>query len=293
MRKYHPLLLEPCFPVILNLLIHSDVEPERYNWHGSDKSLALLKGQPYCPYSYLVVWPQKHSLLLFFYCYQAVCYHWIQPYCLIIKHPHVLTLRAQSYPDEQDFSSQNTFLCGSWHGSFRTQSWRKSRSLGLLFLLPGPLVTTRGDKSLQIKYYGNGKIWLLLGLAPRGLQGSCPVSCWKIRVVPPWNIQLMLEHGTQTCCQEKPSLFLLDQKQSHHVNQAVCLPVPNYSHSSSRRKTLHIQTAGKNSSCYICSNLTVLQYLWIPTASTSLYHQGKKKYNNPLYVSCNWIQPWL
>lgn len=30
----------------------------------------------------------------------------------------------------------------------------------------------------------------------------------------------------------------------------------------------------KSSSCYICSNLTVLQYLWI---LTSLCHQGKKK----------------
>lgn len=39
--------------------------------------------------------------------------------------------------------------------------------------------------------------------------------------------------------------FLLDQKQSHHVNQAVFSPVPSYSHCSSRRKTLHIQAAGK------------------------------------------------
>lgn len=83
------------------------------------------------------------------------------------------------------------------------------------------------------------------------------------------------------------ALFLLDQKQSHHVNWAVFSPVPGSSHCSSRRKTLHIQTAGKGSSCYICSYLTVLQYLWIPTASTSLYHQGKKKYNTSLYVSCN------
>lgn len=46
-------------------------------------------------------------------------------------------------------------------------------------------------------------------------------------------------------------LFLLDQKQSHHVNQAIFSPVPSYSHCSSRRKMLYIQTAGKSSCCYI------------------------------------------
>ena len=53
----------------------------------------------------------------------------------------------------QDFSSQeNTFLCGSWHGSFRTRSCWETSSLGLLFLLPGLLVTARRGTSLQMKY---------------------------------------------------------------------------------------------------------------------------------------------
>lgn len=44
------------------------------------------------------------------------------------------------------------FLCGSWHGSFRTQSCWESSSLRLLFLLPGLLVTARGGESLEPKY---------------------------------------------------------------------------------------------------------------------------------------------
>lgn len=130
--------------------------------------------------------------------------------------------------------------------------------------------------------------WLLSKLAPWNRQSSVMTkeSCCTTMKYP-----VNAEQGIQIHCQEKFSLFLLDQKQSHHINQAVFLQAHRPSHCSNGRKTLHIQASEKSNSCYMCSKLTVLQYLWI---LTSLCHQGKKKSTIiPFYVSCNWIQPWL
>jgi len=68
--------------------------------------------------------------------------------------PKCTILGAQSYPGEAGFlfSGEHVSL-GSGHASFRTPSCWEFSSLGLLFLLPGLLVTARSGKSLQLKYW--------------------------------------------------------------------------------------------------------------------------------------------
>lgn len=74
--------------------------------------------------------------------------------------------------------------------------------------------------------------WLLSKLAPWNRQSSVMTkeSCCTTMKYP-----VNAEQGIQIHCQEKFSLFLLDQKQSHHINQAVFLQAHRPSHCSNGR----------------------------------------------------------